>query len=118
MVELVQRFGWAPSRRGGSAPPPQSELSQWRLFDSPAPIGNHLRGGRARSPRPEPEPAPPEPLARADGYWGEIYPDDIAFHGGRGGGGVLYYRSSVIWQSEDSKSNPLPKFSSSKSLNV
>jgi len=119
MAELVQRFGWAPSRRGGSAPPPQSELSQWRLFDSPAPIGNHLRGGRARSPRPEPEPAPPEPLARADGYWGEIYPDDIAFHGGRGGGGVLYYRSSVIWQSEDSKSipflsSPAQKVSTSK----
>lgn len=36
LVELAQRFGWYPSRKGGSEAPPQDELLEWALFSEPA----------------------------------------------------------------------------------
>jgi len=36
MVELKDKIGWLPSRKGGSEPPPSSETDLWRIFeDSP-----------------------------------------------------------------------------------
>lgn len=37
MVELGQRIGWRPSRKGGSEPPPDSEVNEWQLFE-PLPL--------------------------------------------------------------------------------
>jgi allantoin racemase len=45
LVELAQRFGWYPSRKGGSEPPPQDELIEWALFSEPAPV---RRNGKQR----------------------------------------------------------------------
>ncbi len=33
MVELKKKVGWQPSRKGGSEPPPASEVEEWRIFD-------------------------------------------------------------------------------------
>ncbi len=32
MVELGNRIRWRPSRKGGSEPPPPSEIEEWRVF--------------------------------------------------------------------------------------
>lgn len=37
MVELGERIGWHPSRKGGSEPPPNSEIEEWQIFE-PLPI--------------------------------------------------------------------------------
>ncbi|MCS6906872.1 MAG: aspartate/glutamate racemase family protein [Anaerolineales bacterium] len=37
MVELGKRIGWHPSRKGGSEPPPGSEIESWRVFE-PLPV--------------------------------------------------------------------------------
>ena len=32
LAEMAQRFGWHPSRRWGSEPPPEDEIREWGLF--------------------------------------------------------------------------------------
>jgi allantoin racemase len=36
LAELGRSFGWYPSRKWGSEPPPKEELEAWGLFDKPA----------------------------------------------------------------------------------
>ena len=42
LVELRDRFGWCPSRVGGSSAPPPDEIATWDLFGQPPPIGQKL----------------------------------------------------------------------------
>jgi len=44
LAELAERFGWYPSRAGGSEAPPQEELEAWGLFDGPAAVGTRITG--------------------------------------------------------------------------
>ncbi|MCX8062463.1 MAG: aspartate/glutamate racemase family protein [Anaerolineales bacterium] len=37
MIELGKRIDWHPSRKGGSEPPPDSEVKDWQIFE-PLPI--------------------------------------------------------------------------------
>jgi allantoin racemase len=40
--ESAVKFGWRPSRKGGSEPPPEEEASLWGLAGEP-PVGALLR---------------------------------------------------------------------------
>ncbi|CAE6789730.1 Hydantoin racemase [Paraburkholderia domus] len=40
LAKLKKQFGWAPSRVWSCEPPPESELSDFGLFQGPAPIAN------------------------------------------------------------------------------
>ena len=40
LAKLKRQFGWTPSRVWSCEPPPESELSDFGLFQGPAPIGN------------------------------------------------------------------------------
>lgn len=46
LADLAGRFGWHPSRAGGSESPPRHELEAWGLFDRPAPVGTRLPGNK------------------------------------------------------------------------
>ena len=46
---MAERFGWYPSRRWGSEPPPEEEIRAWGLFNPPpqsqCPLGPPPHGG-------------------------------------------------------------------------
>ncbi|MEM9168424.1 MAG: aspartate/glutamate racemase family protein [Pseudomonadota bacterium] len=42
LAHAKKLFGWRPSRAGSCAPPPEDELTEFGLFDGPAPIGNRV----------------------------------------------------------------------------
>lgn len=44
MVETARRFGWYPSRKWGSEPPPDEEINSWKLFKSHPPTGDFVPG--------------------------------------------------------------------------
>ncbi len=43
LAEVASRFGWYPSRVGGSEAPPQEEISEWELFQGTVPIGSYFK---------------------------------------------------------------------------
>lgn len=42
LAHMKKVFGWAPSRVGSCAPPPEDELKKFKVFDLGAPIGNKV----------------------------------------------------------------------------
>jgi allantoin racemase len=49
LAELAARFGWRPSRVWGSEAPPQEEVSAWKLFDAPPPVGVRMSTEKRKS---------------------------------------------------------------------
>ena len=45
MADAAKRFGWYPSRKHGSAAPPEEEIATWNLFDGLPPIGREIQIG-------------------------------------------------------------------------
>ncbi len=45
LADSANRFGWYPSRKGGSEAPPESEIKEWGLFEEQIPIGIELTIG-------------------------------------------------------------------------
>jgi allantoin racemase len=43
LADTAERFGWYPSRVGGSEAPPREEVESWELFADDLPIGTYLR---------------------------------------------------------------------------
>ena len=45
MADSAKNFGWYPSRKHGSAAPPEEEITAWGLFDGEPPIGREIQIG-------------------------------------------------------------------------
>jgi allantoin racemase len=45
LADSASRFGWYPSRKGGSEAPPENEIKDWGLFEEELPIGIELTIG-------------------------------------------------------------------------
>ncbi len=43
LADSSERFHWYPSRRWGSEQPPNEEITSWKIFQDPPPIGKLLR---------------------------------------------------------------------------
>jgi len=43
LADTAERFGWYPSRHGGSEAPPTDEVSEWSLFAGDLPIGTYFK---------------------------------------------------------------------------
>ncbi len=48
LADCARRVHWYPSRRWGSEAPPEAEIAEWGLFDSPVPIGGRATPGPKR----------------------------------------------------------------------
>jgi len=48
LTETAEKFGWYPSRKGGSESPPLEETDAWGLFKGDPPIGNFLHDEEGR----------------------------------------------------------------------
>ena len=45
MADSAKNFGWYPSRKHGSAAPPEEEIAAWGLFEGKPPIGREIQIG-------------------------------------------------------------------------
>lgn len=46
LADSASRFGWYPSRKGGSEAPPGNEVAEWKLFSGDLPVAQILRDER------------------------------------------------------------------------